>query len=97
MNQVKQALLNKSSGLSEGRVLLRGRIYVVSSLRMIAASGGQVVSIYPERSLDHVASDSGTPLSIGFGVVAVRLKDFFGRDDQQYFYSHLVKRNIFDV
>ncbi|MHB1279655.1 MAG: hypothetical protein ACYCYL_00190 [Acidithiobacillus sp.] len=97
MNQVKQALLNKSSRLSYGRVLLRGRLYVASSLRMIAAGGGQVVSIRSERPLNHAASDSGTPLSIGFGVVAVRLKDFFGRDDQQHFYSHLVKRNIFYI
>lgn len=37
---------------------LRGRLDVASSLRMIAAGGGQVVSIRSERSLDHAASDA---------------------------------------
>jgi 5-methylcytosine-specific restriction enzyme subunit McrC len=37
---------------------LRGRLDVTSSLRMIAAGSGQVVSIRSERSLDHAASDA---------------------------------------
>lgn len=37
---------------------LRGRLDVASSLRMIAAGSGQVVSIRSERSLDHAASDA---------------------------------------
>lgn len=37
---------------------IRGRIDVAASLRMIAAGGGQVVSIRSERSLDHAASDA---------------------------------------
>lgn len=37
---------------------LRGRLDVASSLRMIAADSGQVVSIRSERSLDHAASDA---------------------------------------
>lgn len=37
---------------------IRGRLDVPASLRMIAAGGGQVVSIRSERSLDHAASDA---------------------------------------
>jgi 5-methylcytosine-specific restriction enzyme subunit McrC len=37
---------------------IRGRLDVAASLRMIAAGGGQVVSIRSERSLDHAASDA---------------------------------------
>jgi 5-methylcytosine-specific restriction enzyme subunit McrC len=37
---------------------LRGRLDVASSLWMIAAGNGQVVSIRSERSLDHAASDA---------------------------------------
>lgn len=37
---------------------IRGRLDVSASLRMIAAGGGQVVSIRSERSLDHAASDA---------------------------------------
>ena len=37
---------------------IRGRLDVTASLRMIAAGGGQVVSIRSERSLDHAASDA---------------------------------------
>lgn len=37
---------------------LRGRLDVASSLRMIAAGNGQVLSIRSERSLDHAASDA---------------------------------------
>lgn len=37
---------------------LRGQLDVASSLRMIAAGSGQVVSIRSERSLDHAASDA---------------------------------------
>lgn len=37
---------------------LRGRLDVTSSLRMIAAGSGQVISIRSERSLDHAASDA---------------------------------------
>lgn len=37
---------------------IRGRLDVSASLRLIAAGGGQVVSIRSERSLDHAASDA---------------------------------------
>lgn len=37
---------------------VRGRLDVPASLRLIAAGGGQVVSIRSERSLDHAASDA---------------------------------------
>lgn len=37
---------------------VRGRLDVLASLRLIAAGGGQVVSIRSERSLDHAASDA---------------------------------------
>lgn len=37
---------------------VRGRLDVSASLRLIAAGGGQVVSIRSERSLDHAASDA---------------------------------------
>lgn len=37
---------------------IRGRLDVAASLRMIAAGGGQGVSIRSERSLDHAASDA---------------------------------------
>jgi len=37
---------------------IRGRLDVTASLRLIAAGGGQVVSIRSERSLDHAASDA---------------------------------------
>lgn len=37
---------------------IRGRIDVAGSLQMIAAGGGQVVSIRSERSLDHAASNA---------------------------------------
>lgn len=37
---------------------IRGQLDVTASLRMIAAGGGQVVSIRSERSLDHAASDA---------------------------------------
>jgi 5-methylcytosine-specific restriction enzyme subunit McrC len=37
---------------------IRGRLDVGASLRLIAAGGGQVVSIRSERSLDHAASDA---------------------------------------
>lgn len=37
---------------------IRGRLDVPASLWMIAAGGGQVVSIRSERSLDHAASDA---------------------------------------
>lgn len=37
---------------------VRGRLDVPASLRLIAAGGGQVVSIRSERTLDHAASDA---------------------------------------
>lgn len=37
---------------------IRGRLDVPASLRLIAAGGGQVVSIRSERSLDHAASEA---------------------------------------
>lgn len=37
---------------------IRGRLDVAASLRLIAAGGGQVVSVRSERSLDHAASDA---------------------------------------
>jgi 5-methylcytosine-specific restriction enzyme subunit McrC len=37
---------------------IRGRLDVSASLRLIAAGGGEVVSIRSERSLDHAASDA---------------------------------------
>ena len=37
---------------------IRGRLHVSASLRLIAANGGQVVSVRSERSLDHAASDA---------------------------------------
>lgn len=37
---------------------IRGRIDVAASLRLIAAGGGQVISVRSERSLDHAASDA---------------------------------------
>ena len=37
---------------------IRGRLGVPASLRLIAAGGGQVVSIRSERSLDHAASEA---------------------------------------
>lgn len=37
---------------------IRGRLDVAASLRLIAADGGQVVSLRSERSLDHAASDA---------------------------------------
>lgn len=37
---------------------VRGRLDVAASLRLIAAGGGQVVSIRSERTLDHAASDA---------------------------------------
>lgn len=38
--------------------MVRGRLDVPASLRLIAAGGGQVVSIRSERTLDHAASDA---------------------------------------
>lgn len=37
---------------------IRGRLDIAASLRLIAASGSQVVSIRSERSLDHASSDA---------------------------------------
>ncbi|MCM3562928.1 5-methylcytosine restriction system specificity protein McrC [Hydrogenophaga intermedia] len=56
---------------------IRGRLDVPASLRLIAAGGGQVVSIRSERSLDHAASDA---IVAAYGV----LRRWLGVPDEQW-------------